>query len=118
MPKKAGSSRRSMRIPIHPGCGIHTSSWFTPRTWLFGGKSRYEFLDTGLNASIQAAYHALAIDEYRVPFQPTLWEQRPELASTQVLEQVWFSGAHTNVGGEYDNSGLSDITLSWMIEKA
>ncbi|HEX8327453.1 MAG TPA: DUF2235 domain-containing protein [Hymenobacter sp.] len=95
------------------------SSWFNPRTWLLGGKGRYEFLDTGLNASVQAAYHALAIDEYRVPFQPTLWEQNPEQAAAgQVLEQVWFAGAHTNVGGGYDDPGLSDITLNWMIEKA
>lgn len=95
------------------------SSWLNPRTWLFGGKGRYEFLDTGLNKSIRAAYHAVAIDEYRVPFQPTLWEQHPDQADAgQLLEQVWFAGAHTNVGGGYDDSGLSDITLNWMIEKA
>lgn len=95
------------------------SSWLNPRTWLFGGKGRYEFLDTGLNKSIKAAYHAVAIDEYRVPFQPTLWNQTPEqAASGQILEQVWFAGAHTNVGGGYDDAGLSDITLNWMITKA
>ena len=37
------------------------SSWLNPRTWLLGGKSRYEFLNTGLNASIRAAYHAVTI---------------------------------------------------------
>jgi uncharacterized protein (DUF2235 family) len=95
------------------------SSWLNPRTWLFGGKGRYEFLDTGLNPDIQAAYHAVAIDEHRVPFQPTLWQQNPILqAGGQILEQVWFAGAHTNVGGGYDDAGLSDITLLWMIEKA
>lgn len=95
------------------------SSWLNPRTWLFGGKSRYEFLDASLNASIQAAYHAVAIDEHRAPFLPTLWQQRPELRTHgQILEQVWFAGAHTNVGGGYDDTGLSDITLHWMIEKA
>ncbi|RZK47724.1 MAG: DUF2235 domain-containing protein, partial [Hymenobacter sp.] len=95
------------------------SSWLNPRTWLFGGKSRYQFLDTGLNDSIRAAYHALAIDEYRVPFVPTLWKQTlAQAASGQVLKQIWFAGAHTNVGGGYDDTGLSDITLSWMIEQA
>lgn len=95
------------------------SSWLNPRTWLRGGKSRYEFLDTSLNSSIRAAYHALAIDEYRLPFVPTLWEQTLEqAASGQILKQVWFAGAHTNVGGGYDDAGLSDITLNWMIEQA
>lgn len=95
------------------------SSWLNPRTWLFGGKGRYEFLDAGLNASIRAAYHAVAIDEFRVPFQPTLWEQpSAQAAAGQILKQVWFAGAHTNVGGGYDDAGLSDITLHWMVEQA
>lgn len=54
-----------------------------------------------------------------MPFQPTLWKQLPDqAASGQVLEQVWLAGAHTNVGGGYDDTGLSDITLSRVIEKA
>ena len=92
------------------------SSWLNPRTWLFGGKGRYEFLNAGLNASIRAAYHAVAIDEYRVPFAPTLWVQDPEeVKNGQILRQVWFAGTHTNVGGGYDDAGLFDITLAWMI---
>jgi hypothetical protein len=34
------------------------------------------------------------------------------------LEQVWFVGAHTNVGGGYKDSHLSDIALLWMVERA
>jgi hypothetical protein len=34
------------------------------------------------------------------------------------LEQVWFSGVHCDVGGGYPETGLSDITFSWMLKKA
>jgi uncharacterized protein (DUF2235 family) len=77
---------------------------------------RYEFHDVELNPNILNAYHALAIDERRRPFAPTLW-QLPE-GSGQTLEQVWFAGVHTNVGGGYDNDGLANVPLHWMKEKA
>ena len=35
----------------------------------------------------------------------------------QVVEQIWFPGVHSNVGGGYDNSGLSDVALAWMISR-
>jgi uncharacterized protein (DUF2235 family) len=86
-------------------------------------ESHFGFLDTDLGARVQAAYHALAIDEHRKPFLPTLWTEPPgatprvNVAGTNV-EQVWFAGAHSNVGGGYADAGLSDIALQWMIERA
>jgi uncharacterized protein (DUF2235 family) len=76
----------------------------------------YGFLDTSLHPDVLNAYQALAIDERRVEFPPTLWTSPP--AAGQVLEQVWFSGVHCDVGGGYPETGLSDITFSWMIGKA
>jgi uncharacterized protein (DUF2235 family) len=81
----------------------------------------YGFLDTGLNPAVLNAYHALAIDEKRAEFPPTLWTSQP--APGQTLEQVWFCGVHSDVGGgEPDDlpgtTALSDITLSWMMSKA
>ncbi|HEY3840831.1 MAG TPA: DUF2235 domain-containing protein [Bryobacteraceae bacterium] len=78
--------------------------------------SLYGFLDTGLHPDVQHAYHALAIDERRREFPPTLWTSTP--APGQILEQVWFSGVHCDVGGSYPETGLSNITLSWMLSKA
>lgn len=75
------------------------------------------FHDTNLSTHVDGAFHALAIDEQRRAFAPTLWTQQPG-AGSQVLEQVWFSGVHCDVGGGYAESGLSDIALLWMIEKA
>jgi hypothetical protein len=81
----------------------------------------YGFLDTGLHPSIQNAYQALAMDERRAQFPATLW--KGPAAPGQMLEQVWFTGAHSDVGGgEPDDlpgtTALSDITLGWMMSKA
>ncbi len=78
----------------------------------------YGFLDTTLHSNVLNAYHALAIDECREEFPPTLWTLPSPPVEGQVLEQVWFSGVHCDVGGGYLETGLSDITLSWMIAKA
>jgi hypothetical protein len=70
-----------------------------------------------LSTFVDNAYHAVAIDERRPQFTPTLWEQQPD-AQGQRMEQVWFAGVHTNVGGGYQDSGLSDLTFLWMKDKA
>ncbi len=88
----------------------------------FGGVSPllYGFLDTSLHPDVLNAYQALAIDERRAQFPPTLWTSQP--APSQTLEQVWFCGVHCDVGGSYpddsNGSALSDLTLAWMVDKA
>ena len=79
-------------------------------------QKEYQFHDTELSGSVKSAYHALAIDEHRQPFEPTLWAFKPKPGQT--VEQTWFCGAHSDVGGGYAQPGLSDITLEWMIERA
>jgi uncharacterized protein (DUF2235 family) len=84
---------------------------------------RYNFHDTDLSEAVNYAYQALAIDERRGAFPPTLWT-RPEgrgadpEAHKQVLEQVWFAGCHSNIGGGYEDCSLSDISFLWMVAKA
>jgi uncharacterized protein (DUF2235 family) len=78
---------------------------------------RWSFHDMRLSSWVDNAFQALAIDERRKPFQPSIWNQGSD-TSGQVLEQVWFAGVHSNVGGSYPRAGLSDITLLWMIGKA
>jgi uncharacterized protein (DUF2235 family) len=79
----------------------------------------YQFHDLTLSSYVDFAYHAIAIDEHRKPFSPTLWEQQESAAQAgQVLRQVWFTGAHSNVGGGYGECGLSDSTFLWIADGA
>jgi uncharacterized protein (DUF2235 family) len=76
-----------------------------------------QFHDTELSTKISYAFHALAIDEKRKNFEAALWHQQSG-NKNQVLEQVWFAGVHSDVGGGYTEKGLSDIALEWMMDKA
>ena len=90
-----------------------------PLSWFSWWNRKYQFHDVKLSSQIKYAYHALAIDEQRKSFAPTLWETTSgKSASMQTSEQVWFPGTHSNVGGGYVDCGLSNITLKWMIDKA
>ncbi len=77
----------------------------------------WSFHDTKLSRYVLNAYQALAIDERRKPFKPTIWVQQDD-APSQTLEQVWFAGVHSDIGGGYQDVGLSEIALLWMAEKA
>jgi uncharacterized protein (DUF2235 family) len=78
----------------------------------------WQFHDTSLGPHIRHACHALAIHETRSKFLPTLWTAPEASTQPQVLEQMWFSGCHSNVGGGYTDTSLSDIALEWMIQRA
>jgi uncharacterized protein (DUF2235 family) len=78
---------------------------------------RWQFHDTELSTRVDAAFHALAIDEQRRAFEPTIWTQQKD-AQNQRLEQVWFTGVHCDVGGGYPKPALSDIALLWMVDRA
>ena len=78
---------------------------------------RWEFHDTKLSTRVDGAFHALAIDERRAVFEPTVWHQQPG-AGGQELQQVWFTGVHCDIGGGYPDTSLSDITLLWMADRA
>ncbi|MCJ1409057.1 hypothetical protein MMC19_003134 [Ptychographa xylographoides] len=73
----------------------------------------YNFYDTSLGNCIENAFQALALDERRASFQPTVWEKARH--NKTVLRQVWFPGVHSNVGGGYPDQGIANITLAWMI---
>ena len=79
-------------------------------------RKEFEFHDTELSGTVKFAFHALAVDEHRTPFQPSVWDYKPKPGQT--VEQVWFAGVHSDVGGGYDDPSLSDIALGWMIDRA
>jgi uncharacterized protein (DUF2235 family) len=80
----------------------------------------YEFHDTALSRSVEFARHAVAIDERRAAFAPTLWSNvdafNPPGAPRRV-KQMWFPGDHGGVGGG-PARGLSNCALMWVLEGA
>jgi uncharacterized protein (DUF2235 family) len=84
---------------------------------------KYEFHDAKLSDFVRSARHAVAIDETREEFEPTLWtnvEQLNTAAESNMddinasYQQKWFPGVHSSVGGGADQRGLSDQALHWV----
>lgn len=99
----------ALGIPAH---------WGLPAHWLNG---KYRFHDTALSSMVGAARHAVAIDERRRNFVPTLWDNVAELRRANpggTYHQQWFAGVHGAVGGGGDITALSSIALAWIAEGA
>lgn len=78
-----------------------------------------QFHDVDLTYIVKNAFQALAIDERRTAFKPCIWNQTDYAkAQGQRLEQAWFAGVHTNIGGGYECSRLSDCAFEWMRDRA
>lgn len=99
----------SLGVPITP------TRWIAKKL-IKGFNRRYEFHDVELSKIVKNAYHALAIDEKRNPFRPTLWKNSPKAG--QNIEQVWFPGVHGDVGGGYVDDRLGSVAFMWLKEKA
>ena len=78
------------------------------------GMIRHVFHDQKLNPNVKCGLQALSIDENRKVFKPVPWDNDPT-GTERNLEQVWFPGVHSDIGGGYkDDRRLADATLAWM----
>ncbi len=75
-----------------------------------------EYHQTELPTNITHARHALALHELRREFEPLLWTIRSH--EGQSLVQKWFAGAHSDVGGSYEQTNWSDVALGWVANEA
>ena len=82
--------------------------------WGTLGEKEFLFHDTAPSKIIRCARHAVSIDENREDFTPTLWDNKPGFD----LQQVWFAGVHSDIGGGYKEHGLSDQACAWMLQQA
>lgn len=93
-----------------------------PLKWFqFFYADKYKFHDAQLSSIVRFAYQAIGVDEHRKIFNVTMWERSDHAIANKVnqpIEQVWFTGAHGNIGGGYSKPSLSHRTLLWMISKA
>lgn len=97
-----------------------------PLTDIFNKK--FEFHDLALGPHVKSARHAVAVDERRFAFPPTLWTNLGELNRPTFqsgvdypdlpYQQRWFPGTHGDIGGGGKNAHLADITLAWVVEGA
>lgn len=80
----------------------------------------FRFTNNQLSPKVEHGLHAVALDEQRLDFTPSLWDPAPA-GSPQQISQVLFPGAHADVGGGYPTkngeSGLSNGALWWMINQ-
>ncbi len=75
-----------------------------------------EYHQTELPWNVSHARHALALHDLRSDFEPLLWTIRSH--EKQSLVQMWFAGAHADVGGGYKNTVWSEVALGWMADEA
>ncbi|MGO2130025.1 MAG: phospholipase effector Tle1 domain-containing protein [Pseudoalteromonas prydzensis] len=79
------------------------------------GAEHVIFENYTLATNITTALHCVALDEKRRAFEPTLINHAPH------VHEIWFAGAHSDVGGGYYRDGLADIclryALEWLIEQ-
>jgi uncharacterized protein (DUF2235 family) len=66
-------------------------------------------------ACVASARQALAVDEKRWDFRPEVWS---EMREGQTMEQRWFAGVHSNIGGGLKTDGLANIALRWIVDGA
>ena len=109
--------------PIVPATIVYLGVWDTVLAlgsrFLAGGgttRKQKQFHTPGEPPSIvRHVRHALAIDEQRHDFQPEVFRQDTGHTS---LEQRWFAGVHSNVGGGLTSDGLANCALRWIFDKA
>ncbi len=62
-----------------------------------------------LPSNVKRALHCLSLDDKRKAFQPTL------MNSENKIHELWFAGAHSDVGGGYYYDGLADNVFRYML---
>lgn len=86
---------------------------------LFDNGKKWRFHNTALGKHVQTARHAMALDEIRASFTVTRWSNAAGSPHAHPdAQELWFPGVHSNVGGGYANTDLSDGALLWMLEQA
>ena len=99
------------------GIGLRILSWLLKQ---FGKLANllipHKFYNYKLTPNVTKARHALSLDDERTSFWPLVWDEDTDESKPVDVQQVWFAGMHSNVGGGYRRSGLSNAAYLWMLE--
>jgi uncharacterized protein (DUF2235 family) len=91
------------------------------------GRNAFQFHNTNPSKLMRNGFHAMALDEHRLHFDVTMWNRfvpnqpepaRPHAQPDPNIEQRWFAGAHSNIGGGIANSFMAQVPLDWLQQKA
>ena len=90
--------------------------------------SRHQFHDTDLSSIVKSARHAVALDERRKFYVPSLWHNLDsgdnrglntgDTSANRPYQQMWFIGDHRILGGRSDVRSLVSYGMSWIVEGA
>lgn len=80
-------------------------------------RGKHSFMNHNLSSIVNTAVQALSLDDDRRTFHPEIWDESQKMPG-QTIEQVWFAGVHSDIGGSYVPLGLGNITLTWMLHHA
>lgn len=130
----AQAHERALSIMFHKGVSVKAIGVFDtvgslglPETtvvkWTDWNRA-HRFHNTKLDPGIEHAFHALALDERRYTFAPTMWYLPPArtATTTTTLRQCWFPGYHADVGGgttesKKDEAEIDEIAFAWMVDQ-
>ncbi len=87
--------------------------WFLPQRV----SKQLAFVNTKVLSNVEYAFQALALDERRRQFMPTLWEKPDGQILPQILKQTWFPGSHGDVGGGLSDDAAARVPLAWMLSQ-
>ncbi len=84
---------------------------------------RYQFYDMKLSGMVKHARHAMALDEQRILYEPTGWDNLDkrnagDTGPDRPYQQLWFVGDHGTVGGSKETRELVSFPLGWVAEGA
>jgi hypothetical protein len=68
-----------------------------------------------VSSSVKNCFHAMALDERRETFCVTRLNREQTLPN---VYEMWFRGAHSDIGGGNSNESRSNIALQWMLDQA
>ncbi len=74
------------------------------------------FRNRVMSGSVKRARHALSLDDERTTFHPIRFDQSRQ-NDQERIEEVWFAGVHSDIGGGYPDGTLSYVPLVWMAEQ-